>query len=119
MHLKIKPNNYLIRSMYENHGSYHEDDCGLDLFTPESIIIPFVDAPTSTGPFVLTNRNLPLPALTSIPTEYSTKPSCKNLIELLLEAALPTCTNELLEDVVTVPSVIDNFCKGLCKVTLI
>jgi len=40
MHLKIKPNNHLIRSMYEQHGSYHEGDSGLDLFVPEPITIP-------------------------------------------------------------------------------
>ena len=32
MHLKIKPFNNTIRSLYENHGSFHDGDAGIDLF---------------------------------------------------------------------------------------
>ena len=40
MHLKIKSNLNSIRTLYENHTSYHKGDSGLDLFTYERIIIP-------------------------------------------------------------------------------
>ena len=40
MHLKIKTENITLWSNYENHNSYHEGDSGLDLFTPEDIIVP-------------------------------------------------------------------------------
>ena len=29
-----------IKKMYENHSSFHEGDAGLDLFTPEKILVP-------------------------------------------------------------------------------
>ena len=35
MHLKIKPFNNSIRSLYENHGSFHDGDAGIDLFVIE------------------------------------------------------------------------------------
>ena len=35
MHLKIKPFNNSIRSLYENHGSFHDGDAGIDLFVTE------------------------------------------------------------------------------------
>jgi len=40
MHLRIKTDNITLWSNYENHNSYHEGDSGLDLFTPEDIIVP-------------------------------------------------------------------------------
>jgi len=40
MHLRIKPDNITLWSNYENHNSYHLGDSGLDLFTPEDIIVP-------------------------------------------------------------------------------
>ena len=35
MHLKIKPFNNSIRSLYENHGNFHDGDAGIDLFVIE------------------------------------------------------------------------------------
>ena len=32
MHLKIKPFNGSVRSLYENHGHFHDGDSGIDLF---------------------------------------------------------------------------------------
>ena len=32
MHLKIKPFNSSVRSLYENHGHFHDGDAGIDLF---------------------------------------------------------------------------------------
>tara|TARA_B110000285_G_C15010983_1_gene556424 strand:+ start:193 stop:654 length:462 start_codon:yes stop_codon:yes gene_type:complete len=40
MHLLIKPTNELVKSLYENHGNFHEGDSGLDLFVPEEVVIP-------------------------------------------------------------------------------
>ena len=40
MHLLILPDNDKIKKMYENHSSFHEGDAGLDLFTPEKILVP-------------------------------------------------------------------------------
>ena len=41
MHLKIKPFNNFIKSLYENHGSFHDGDAGIDLFvTEDQIILP-------------------------------------------------------------------------------
>ena len=40
MHLRIKTDNITLWSNYENHNSYHLGDSGLDLFTPEDIIVP-------------------------------------------------------------------------------
>ena len=42
MHLKIKidsTSEYLLQ-LYQNHTSFHEGDSGLDLFTPEDVLIP-------------------------------------------------------------------------------
>ncbi len=35
MHLKIKPFNGSVRSLYENHGHFHDGDSGIDLFVIE------------------------------------------------------------------------------------
>jgi len=35
MHLKIKPFNRSVRSLYENHGHFHDGDAGIDLFVIE------------------------------------------------------------------------------------
>ena len=35
MHLKIKPFNNSIKSLYENHGNFHDGDAGIDLFVIE------------------------------------------------------------------------------------
>ncbi len=35
MHLKIKPFNDTIKSLYKNHGHFHEGDAGIDLFVVE------------------------------------------------------------------------------------
>ena len=35
MHLKIKPFNNFIKSLYENHGNFHDGDAGIDLFVIE------------------------------------------------------------------------------------
>ena len=35
MYLKIKPFNNSIRSLYENHGNFHDGDAGIDLFIVE------------------------------------------------------------------------------------
>tara|TARA_A100001037_G_C15146569_1_gene636577 strand:- start:1760 stop:2197 length:438 start_codon:yes stop_codon:yes gene_type:complete len=35
MHLKIKPFNDTIKSLYKNHGHFHEGDAGIDLFIVE------------------------------------------------------------------------------------
>ena len=40
MHLKLKPESEAVKSLYENHTSYHEGDSGLDLFTTMDIVIP-------------------------------------------------------------------------------
>lgn len=40
MHLNIKPETDLVRSLYENHSNYHEGDSGLDLFVTEQIVVP-------------------------------------------------------------------------------
>ena len=40
MHLLILPDNDKIKNMYQNHSSFHEGDAGLDLFTPEKILVP-------------------------------------------------------------------------------
>ena len=40
MHLLILPDNDKIKKMYENHSSFHDGDAGLDLFTPEKILVP-------------------------------------------------------------------------------
>lgn len=40
MHLNIKPETNLVRSLYENHSNYHEGDSGLDLFVTEQIVVP-------------------------------------------------------------------------------
>ena len=32
MHLKIKPFNDSVKSLYENHGHFHDGDAGIDLF---------------------------------------------------------------------------------------
>ena len=39
MHFKIHAENQIVRSFYENHSTYHEDDSGLDLFFIEDINI--------------------------------------------------------------------------------
>ena len=36
MHLKIKPRNNSVSSMYEEHGQFHVGDAGLDLFVVEN-----------------------------------------------------------------------------------
>lgn len=38
--LRIKPENEEVKSMYDNHGKFHEGDAGLDLFIAEDITIP-------------------------------------------------------------------------------
>ncbi len=40
MHIKLKIDNTELKEKYENHTFYHEGDAGLDLFSPEDIIIP-------------------------------------------------------------------------------
>ena len=35
MHLKIKPFNRTVKSLYENHGHFHNGDAGIDLFVIE------------------------------------------------------------------------------------
>ena len=46
MHLKIKisddclDNSNSLRELYENHQHFHEGDAGLDLYMPNSILIP-------------------------------------------------------------------------------
>ena len=37
MQLRIKPFNKIARSMYENHGHFHDGDAGLDLYVLEDI----------------------------------------------------------------------------------
>ena len=37
MQLRIKPLNKIARSMYENHGHFHDGDAGLDLYVLEDI----------------------------------------------------------------------------------
>ena len=39
MLLKLKPSTNEVKDMYDNHGTYHVGDSGLDLFVPEDIII--------------------------------------------------------------------------------
>ncbi len=49
MHLKIKPFNRSVRSLYDNHGHFHDGDAGIDLFvieeqtieSGETTLIPF------------------------------------------------------------------------------
>lgn len=36
MHLKIKPLNDSVKSLYENHGHFHDGDAGIDLFITEN-----------------------------------------------------------------------------------
>lgn len=40
MHLKLKPVNDEVSSIYQNHSSYHEGDSGLDLFVTQRIVVP-------------------------------------------------------------------------------
>ena len=40
MKLLIKPENDFVKGMYENHGSFHDGDSGLDLFCPVQIECP-------------------------------------------------------------------------------
>jgi dUTP pyrophosphatase len=40
MHVLIKINNDNLKQKYENHSSFHEGDSGLDLFSPEHVVIP-------------------------------------------------------------------------------
>ena len=40
MHLKLKVLNNYLKNQYENHSSYHEGDSGLDIFTPNDLVIP-------------------------------------------------------------------------------
>lgn len=35
MHVLLKPNNDEVRALYQNHKSFYEGDCGLDLFCVE------------------------------------------------------------------------------------
>ena len=39
MHFLIRPFSENVKSFYENHGSFHEGDAGLDLFIIENMII--------------------------------------------------------------------------------
>jgi dUTP pyrophosphatase len=39
MHVQIKIPDAQTKSYYENHSSFHEGDAGLDVFTPEKIVI--------------------------------------------------------------------------------
>lgn len=39
MLLKIKPSSIEIKEMYNNHGTYHKGDSGLDLFVPDKITV--------------------------------------------------------------------------------
>jgi dUTP pyrophosphatase len=40
MHLKLKPVNDELSSIYQNHSTYHEGDSGLDLFVTQRITVP-------------------------------------------------------------------------------
>jgi dUTP pyrophosphatase len=40
MHVLIKIIDAETRALYENHSSFHEGDSGLDIFSPEDVIIP-------------------------------------------------------------------------------
>lgn len=40
MHLKLKVLDNSLKYQYENHSSYHEGDSGLDIFTPNELVIP-------------------------------------------------------------------------------
>ena len=40
MHLLIKPNDDNVKALYESHSTYHLGDAGLDIFCPESLLIP-------------------------------------------------------------------------------
>ena len=40
MYLKLKPDNDVIKALYENHNSYHSGDSGLDLFVTETVVLP-------------------------------------------------------------------------------
>ena len=40
MHVFIKINNDELIQKYENHSSFHTGDSGLDLFSPEQVVIP-------------------------------------------------------------------------------
>jgi len=39
MKLLIKPTDYYVKTLYNNHEHYNEGDSGLDLFCPEEIVI--------------------------------------------------------------------------------
>lgn len=39
MHVKIKINDTKTQELYKNHSSFHEGDSGLDIFTPENIVV--------------------------------------------------------------------------------
>lgn len=39
MHVKIKINDTKTQELYKNHTSFHEGDAGLDIFTPERLVI--------------------------------------------------------------------------------
>ena len=40
MKFQIKPSSEEVKQMYENHSTYHEGDCGLDLFVVNDLVIP-------------------------------------------------------------------------------
>ena len=40
MYLKLKPDNDVIKALYETHNSYHPGDSGLDLFVTETVVLP-------------------------------------------------------------------------------
>ena len=40
MHIHILPGNETVKALYENHGTFHPGDSGLDLFVVEDIVIP-------------------------------------------------------------------------------
>jgi len=60
MHLRIKPFSDKVKSLYEDHGHFHEGDAGLDLYCPEEMVFQ----PGETKPIKLhiacdTRENVP------------------------------------------------------------
>ncbi len=45
LNLSIKPNNN-VREYYEQHKTFHEGDCGIDLYCPDDIIVQSGDTRT-------------------------------------------------------------------------
>ena len=40
MIIHILPNDENVKSFYVNHSNYYPGDAGLDIFTPETIVVP-------------------------------------------------------------------------------